>query len=581
MLKLIFKYLGNYKKNLILASLTCMIECMMEIACPYVMNYLLSYGLIMEDGKYSINYELVIILSTLMITFGLLAFLFGFIFAKNVAVFSKGVAFEIRKEEYLKLKEYSFSSLDKISTSSLLTRLTTDINILSDSISNSFRPLFRAPVALISTLVLAIIVSPYLSLTFVILIPIIALINVIILKMVKNKFVKIQQNVDVINKSTKESITSIKIIKSYVKEEYKNNQFEEINNSLKDISTSTIKKTSLLLPLQETSLFVCTIILLILGSELCLSDNYSNLIANISMFLIYVMQILATVQMLSNVALQVNKANASVTRINEMLNVNSEIIENKNSNLKITNGDIEFKNVYFSYNNDDNYVLENINLKINHGDFVGILGQTGSSKSTLIYLLLRYYDVTKGEILIDGINIKEYPLEEIRKNFIICFQSPFLFKGTILENITYGMDNFKMKDVIEASKITESYNFIMNNLDNKFLYQVNEGGLNLSGGQRQRIALTRAIILKPKVIILDDSFSALDRVTETKIKSNFKEYMQESSKIIISQKISTIKSSQHIIVLNKGKISNIGNHEFLKNNDEIYKDINLIQNEGL
>lgn len=581
MIKLIFKYVGKYKKNLILASLTCMIECMMEIACPYVMNYMLSYGLIKENGKYSINYELVIILSILMISFGLLAFLFGFIFAKNVSLFSKGVSYEIRKEEYLKLKEYSFSSLDKMSTSSLLTRLTTDINILSDSISNAFRPLFRAPAALITTLILAIIVSPYLSITFVVLIPILTLINVIILKAVKSKFIKIQQNVDTINKSTKESITSIKIIKSYVKEEYKKNQFDGINASLKDISTSTIKKTSLLLPLQETSLFICTIFLLILGSELSLNDSYSTLIANISMFLTYVMQILATVQMLSNVALQINKANASVSRINELLNVKSEIIENKNSNLKIKNGDIEFKNVYFSYNNDENYVLENINLKINHGDFIGILGQTGSSKSTLIYLLLRYYDVTKGEILIDGINIKEYPIDEIRKNFVICFQSPFLFKGTILENITYGMDKFKMKDVIEASKIAESYGFIMNNLDNKFLYQVNEGGLNLSGGQRQRIALTRAIILKPKVIILDDSFSALDRVTESKIKSNFKEYMKDSTKIIISQKISTIKTSEHIVVLNKGNISNIGNHDFLKEHDEIYKDINLIQNEGL
>lgn len=580
MFKLIFKYSKNYRKNFFLASLTCMIEAAMELGCPYIMNLILANGLILEDSTYKIKYDVVFGLSAIMIGFAILAFIFGFIFAKNCAIFSKGIAYEIRKNEYLKLKEYSFSNLDHVSTSSLLTRITTDINILADSTSNAFRPLFRAPVCLITILILAIIVSPYLSLTFVVIIPIIAIITCIILIIVKKKFIKIQKGFDEVNKNTKESIISIKVIKSYVKEKYKENEFDKINSSLRDDSKSAMSKTALMLPIQETAIFASVIALLFLGGQLSLSNEYASLVASISMFLTYVMQLLATVQMLANVVIQINRAEASVSRINEMLNVKSEIIDKKDSNLKIKEGNIEFKHVYFSYNNDDNYVLEDINLKINKGEFVGILGQTGSSKSTLINLLLRFYDVSKGEILIDGINIKEYSISELRKNFSISFQSPFLFKGTILENITYGLDNFTMDQVIEASKEAESYSFIQE-LDNKFDYIVSEGGTNLSGGQRQRIALTRALILNPKIIILDDSFSALDRITESKIKENFKKSNNKSTKIIISQKISSIKDSEKIIVLNKGKISNIGNHEFLNAHDEIYKDINMIQNEGL
>ncbi len=580
MFKLILKYSKNYKLNLILAALTCMIEASMELGCPYIMNLILSNGLILDDGKYSIKYDVVFGLSGLMICFAVLAFIFGFIFAKNCAKFSKGVAYEIRKNEYLKLKEYSFSNLDKLSTSSLLTRITTDINILADSTSNSFRPLFRAPVCLIVTLILAFIVSPYLSITFVVIIPIISIVTGVILFVVKKRFIKIQKGFDEINKNTKESILAIKTIKSYVKEDYKEKEFDKINTSLKNDSKAAMGKTALMLPIQETAIFTSVIVLLFLGGQLSLSSKYASIVANVSMFLTYVMQILATVQMLANVTIQINRAEASVARINEMLNVKSEIIDKKDSKLRIKEGNIEFKHVYFSYNNDDNYVLEDINLKINKGDFIGIIGQTGSSKSTLINLLLRFYDVTKGEILIDGINIKEYPIEELRRNFSISFQSPFLFKGTILENITYGLDSFDMNQVINASKIAESYSFIQE-LEGKFDYLVNEGGNNLSGGQKQRIALTRALILNPKIIILDDSFSALDRITESKIKENFKNSLKDSTKIIISQKISSIKDSEKIIVLDKGKISNIGNHKYLNENDEIYKDINMIQNEGL
>ena len=245
------------------------------------------------------------------------------------------------------------------------------------------------------------------------------------------------------------------------------------------------------------------------------------------------------------------------------------------------NGDIEFKNVSFSYFNDKNYVLNNVSLKIKSGSFVGIVGQTGSSKTTLINLLLRFYDVSEGNVLIGDHDVRDYPIHELRRNISVSFQNPFLFNDTVLNNIKWGNKKATMDKVINAAKIACAYDFITNDLENGFNTMIAEGGTNLSGGQRQRVCLARAILMHPKVLILDDSFSALDRITEAKVKENLKNTLPDVTKIVISQKISTIKDSDEIIVLEKGNISNIGNHKFLAKNDPIYKDINNIQNEGL
>ena len=582
MFSLIRRFTKSYTKNLIIASICIVIESLLEISCPYLMSLLLDKGLIsLENGSYDLNYDVVITLSIVMIVCSVMAFVFGFIFAINVAKFSKGLAYEIRKKAYLKIKELSFSNFDQISTSSLLTRLTTDVNIIGDTLSTCFRPLFRSPVMFIATLIIAISTSPELSIVFIIVPPILATIMFLIIRYVKPRYIKIQKSIDEINSISKESIISIKNIKSYVKEDFQEQKFNTLNENLKNLSFQTMSKNALMLPAYEATMFLTIVCLLFLGGYLSLNENYASIVVNISMFLTLVLQLMATVNMMASVSLQYNKSKASISRIEEFFNFKSEIINKKDSPYKIKDGIIEFKHVYFSYNNDENYVLKDINFKIDKNKFVGILGQTGSSKSTIIYLILRFYDCTKGEILIDGINIKDYPIDEIRKNFSISFQTPFLFSGTILENITWGLDSYSMEDVIKASKITCSYDFINNDLPNGFQSLVSEGGTNLSGGQRQRICLTRAIMLNPKLLILDDSFSALDKITEAKVKENIKKELINTTKIVISQKISAIKDSDEIIVLNSGTISSIGIHDDLKTHDPIYKDINSIQNEGL
>ncbi len=580
MFKLLFKFIKPYKKDFIVSVITIVIESLLEISCPYLMSMLLEYGIIQSGETYIIDNEIVILLSCLMVLFGILAFISGLFFAKYVARFSKGVGYEIRKEEYLKLKEYSFHNLDSVSASSLLTRLTSDVNIIADTVSNSFRPMFRAPVMLVATLTISAITSPILSCVFFITVPILAIIMVVIVKYVKPRFLKIQKIVDRMNRNTKESIVAIKTIKSYVKEDFEINKFKKINDDSRKSSNDAMGANGLMMPAQELVLYSTIVGILYLGGYLALKPDYANIVVNIAMFLTYVTQLLATVQMLTNVTLNLNRAEASVTRVEELFKVNSEIKE-KSSKLKVLNGDIEFKNVSFSYFNDKNYVLNNVSLKIKSGSFVGIVGQTGSSKTTLINLLLRFYDVSEGNVLIGDHDVRDYPIHELRRNISVSFQNPFLFNDTVLNNIKWGNKEATMDEVINAAKIACAYDFITNDLENGFNTMIAEGGTNLSGGQRQRVCLARAILMHPKVLILDDSFSALDRITEAKVKENLKNTLPDVTKIVISQKISTIKDSDEIIVLEKGNISNIGNHKFLAKNDPIYKDINNIQNEGL
>ena len=323
MFKLLFKFIKPYKKDFIVSVITIVIESLLEISCPYLMSMLLEYGIIQSGETYIIDNEIVILLSCLMVLFGILAFISGLFFAKYVARFSKGVGYEIRKEEYLKLKEYSFHNLDSVSASSLLTRLTSDVNIIADTVSNSFRPMFRAPVMLVATLTISAITSPILSCVFFITVPILAIIMVVIVKYVKPRFLKIQKIVDRMNRNTKESIVAIKTIKSYVKENFEINKFKKINDDSRKSSNDAMGANGLMMPAQELVLYSTIVGILYLGGYLALKPDYANIVVNIAMFLTYVTQLLATVQMLTNVTLNLNRAEASVTRFEELFKVNS------------------------------------------------------------------------------------------------------------------------------------------------------------------------------------------------------------------------------------------------------------------
>ncbi|MCI6788963.1 MAG: ABC transporter ATP-binding protein/permease [Mollicutes bacterium] len=583
MYKQIFHFLKPYKKETILAIVFLVLETILEITVPFLMNFILQNNLGINYGPDNIitnvNYPIVYSVGGAMIICAILAFIFGIVGSKFTAIAGRGLGFELRKNEFKKIQSFSFKNLDNYRVDSLITRLTSDITIIQDWFCQSFRASLRSPTLLIFSLVLAFIISPYLGIIFLIAIPLLAALLIILIKIARPKFSKMQSIVDNLNRVTQESIIAIKTIKSYVKEDYEVEKFQEVNSKLQITSSSAFSTISLNMPSIQLITYATIIALLSFGASF-FSKGLIQDVSEISTFLSYIMQLLSALLMLSNVFMLTNRANASLVRVIEVINTNNDIVDGK-SNKEIESGDIEFNNVYFKYNEKaTKYVLSDINYHIKSGSTIGIFGETGSGKTSFINLIERFYDVSEGELLIDNLNIKDYKISEIHDKIGICFQNPTLFSGSILDNLRWGNKDATMEEIIEACKITCCYDFIVNNLSNGFDTQMSQDGINVSGGQRQRICLARALLKKPKILILDDSFSALDYITETIIKENLRK-LKNITIIIISQKINSIKDADDIVVLKEGKILNHGNHNYLIQNNEIYSNTYRIQNEGV
>lgn len=579
MIKTFSKFLKPYRWQFALAILCIMLECGLEVVLPFLMNAMTKNG-IEENGLggYTMNLNYVLIIGSIMIGIAVLAFFLGVVGSKFSAIACRGLGYEIRKEEYQKLQKYSFSNVDSFRQSSLITRLTTDVQIISDTLCVSLRPALRAPLVMIFSLTFSLIISPLLSLIFVVSILVLGIMMFTIIKLVKPRFKLIQKLVDNINRVTQESIIAIKTIKAYVKKDYELIKFQAANQELKNTATKALSINALSMPAGQIANYSTMIAIIYFGGLMAMSVDAAIVVEDIQTFLTYVLQLLATVMMFSNVLMAINRASASLFRVKEVLETDSEIINKEDSSLKITSGSIEFKNVDFKYEStSDEFVLKDINFNIKSGEFVGIVGQTGSSKSTLVYLMERYYEASNGQILLSDNDIKEYSLKEVRDAISISFQSPTLFKGTVLENLKWGNKNATKDEIIEACKVADCYDFIENKLSDGFNTTISQGGTSVSGGQRQRLCIARALIKKPKILILDDSFSALDKITEARVKNNLKSTLPDMTKIVISQKISTIQDADKIIVLDNGKISNIGTHDELIKIDPIYRDIYNLQ----
>ena len=579
MIKSFSKFLKPYRWQFLIAIICISIECGLEVVLPFLMNVLIKNGVNeTSPNTYQMNLNYVLMLGLIMIVIAIFAFFVGVLGARFSAIAGRGLGYELRKEEYKKLESYSFKNLDNFRRSSLITRLTNDVQITSDTVCTCLRPTLRAPIMMIFSLVFALIISPLLSLVFLCALIILGVMIFSIVKYVKPKFKIIQKLVDNINRVTQESIVAIKTIKAYVKKDYELLKFKEANEELKTTSRKTLSVNALSMPAGQLANYGTIIAIIYFGGILYMQPGHAIFLEDIQTFLTYVMQLLATIMMLSNILMAVNRASASIFRVNEVLTTNSEITDIYDSDKVINKGSVEFKNVSFKYNlSSEEYVLKNLNFKIKEGEFVGIIGQTGSSKSTLVSLIERFYDVSEGEILLDDVNIKEYSLSQLRESIAISFQSPTLFKGTVTENLKWGNKNATKEQIEKACKIAECYSFINERLNGGFNTIISQGGTSVSGGQRQRLCIARALLKNPKILILDDSFSALDKITETKVKRNLKNELPKMTKIVISQKISTIQDADKIIVLDNGKISNIGTHEELLAKDHIYKDIYNLQ----
>ncbi len=584
----LLRFLKPYRKFFIIACITIIVECALEISIPFLMKELLDYGMnpvLNEQNQiisYTLNMDYILMIGGIMMAFALVSIFLGIITAKFTAIAGRGLGYELRKAEYKKIQEFSFSNMDEFRLNSLVTRITNDVQIVSDAFCQTLRAILRAPIQLAFSLVFAVLMSKDLSLVFAIVLPVLALLLVLIIIKAKPLFIRVQDALDNVNRTTQESLVAIKLVKANAKKDYEISKFTKVNKEVNDIGIKSFSVSAWNMAAMDLMTYACLIGVLYVGGKLSLADTTGKLINNITAYLSYVMQVLASLNMLSNVFMTFTRSQASAYRIKQVFSSENEIKDNKDSKEKITSGSISFKDVSFKYKETaKENVLSHISFDISDGDFVGILGQTGSSKTTLISLIERFYDASEGEILIDGKNIKDYSLKELRSNIAISFQNPRLFSGTIEDNLCWGNKEATKEQIEESCKIAGCYSFIVDKLPLGFQTELGQTGSNISGGQRQRICIARAILKNPKILILDDSFSALDRITEEEVKSNLKTRLPHMTKIIISQKVSTIENADKIIVLNDGKIHNIGTSEELKEIDDIYQSIYKIQTEGM
>lgn len=581
-----FTYLKPYKKDVILAISTILIECGLEISLPFLMNILLKNGmntdLSGDTATYTLNLSYTLMIGGVMIVFAILSFFLGMITAKSTARAGRGLGYELRKQQYKKIQEFTFSDLDDFRINSLITRMTNDVQIISDSFCQMLRPILRAPLQLVFATVFAIIMSKELSVVFAVAVPLLGVSLFTIVFFARPKFYQLQGALDNINRTTQETLVAEKLIRANSKMDYEEEKFRNVNDDSKKIGRKALGLTALNMGFMQLMTYSCIIAVLFIGGQTAiLNAQDADAVNNVATFLSYVNQMMASLNMLSNVFMIFTRSEASKKRVQEVFDTRSNIIDKKDSPLRIEKGEITFNHVYFKYkDSSEEYVIKDNTFQIKDGEFVGILGQTGSSKSTLIYLIERFYDVSEGEILIDGHNIKDYSIDEVRNNIAISFQNPTLFTGTIKDNLRWGKKDARDEEIIEACKIACCHDFIMNKLPNDYDTELGQTGSNVSGGQRQRLCIARALIRKPKILILDDSFSALDRITEGELKENLRKKLPNMTKIIISQKVSSIKDADKIIVLNEGKINSIGDNDTLLEKDEIYKDIYRIQMEG-
>lgn len=573
----LFKYLKDCKKDVFLGILFIFLESGLEIIVPFLSSILIDQGLITNQQEEIIAYnlEIIYIIAGVMVVCDILAFVSGIFFAKYVAKVGTSLAAKIREEQYKKVQSFSFNNFDKFRTNSIITRLTTDVATIQNVVTQGMRPFLRAPLMMVFSIVLSFVMSWQLALVFVVIMPILAVLLYLVLRKVRPMFSIIQKTYDKVNRIVQENIIGIKTIKSYVRKDYEIGKYEEINYELYSISKKGFQTIALNAPIMQIVIYFTIVMILYFGGTLHSVGGIK--VGALTSFLSYVLQLLNTLMMLSNVFMLISRSNASAERVLALLNEESDIIDNKTSNLIVKDGSIQFYNVSFKYSKNDFNVLNNLNFSVESGETVGIIGETGSSKSSLINLIERFYDVSEGSIKISGNNIKDYSLYNLRDSISLVPQNNVLFKGSIKDNLLWGKKDASIDDINEALKLSCSYDFVYNSLQDNINTDVGQGGDKLSGGQRQRICLARAIIKKPKILILDDVTSALDRITESNVIFNLKTKLKETTKIIISQKITSVMSADKIIVLDNGRISGVGSHKYLLENNNIYKEIYQLQ----
>ena len=574
MIKKLSKFIGQYKKDSILTPIFVIFEVIMEVIIPYLMAKIIDVGVQNGDLNYIFKIGAILVVSAfLSLTFGMLS-------GRFAAKASSGFAKNLRKGMFYNIQNYSFTNIDKFSTSSLVTRLTTDVTNVQMAFQMIIRILVRAPIMLIFALAMAFSINSKLALIFVCTMPILAVALFFIATKAHPYFEKVFKKYDVLNRVVGENLNAIRVVKAYNREEHEEKKFEEVNSKVYDLFKKAEKIVAFNGPAMQLTIYTCILLLSWIGAKMIVGGSMQA--GELSSIITYAWQILSSLMMLSFVFVMIIIAQSSAERIIEVLDEESTIKNKENPVMEVKDGSIKFENVSFQYDDakaEDELPLEDINIDIKSGETIGIIGATGSSKSTIVNLIPRLYDVTKGSIKVGGIDVRDYDIETLRNEVAVVLQKNVLFSGTIKENLKWGNKEASDEEIVRVCKLAQADGFIQEFPD-KYDTILDQGGTNVSGGQKQRICIARALLKKPKILILDDSTSAVDTKTDALIRKAFREEIPNTTKIIIAQRITSVEDADRIIVLDDGKINGIGTSEELLKTNEIYKEVYESQKKG-
>ncbi len=572
-MKQYMKYVKPYALYFLLAPVLMLVEVVGEVFMPKFLANIINIGIPEKNTAYIVAMGLAMAGMAIVMMLGGIG---GGYFSAKASV---SFAAALRKDAFAKVQEFSFANIDKFSTGSLVTRLTNDITQLQNIINMGLKMAFRAPGMLIGALIMAITMNPSLAAVIGVVIPVLVIALVLVMKKAFPKFNAMQKKLDRLNTSVQENLTNIRVVKSFVREEEEIEKFAEANEDLRAGSIDAFKTVIMTMPIMALAMNVTTLAVVWFAGRQIIVGRMA--VGDLTAFTTYIVQILISLMMTAMVILNSSRAMASAKRISEVLNTEVDLSDEGalRPDAVVTAGKVEFKDVCFKYYKDnENYVLENINFTANPGEIVGIIGGTGSGKTSMVQLIPRLYDCDAGEVLVDGVNVKDYSLKNLREGVGMVLQKNVLFSGTIMDNLKWGDENATVEEVQAAAESAQAHNFVSSFTDG-YDTELGQGGVNVSGGQKQRLCIARALLKKPKILILDDSTSAVDTATERKIREAFEGELKDTTKIIIAQRISSVKDADRILVIDDGQIVGEGTHASLFRDCEAYREICISQEE--
>lgn len=588
--------IGEYKPHAIFTSLLVALEVLFEIFIPLIMAQIVNVGMAENATEFTFTLQLgklnctlftmtnrvsfIVTCGAMMVVMALISLFFGTMSGKLAATASTGFAKNLRRKLFYKIENFSFANLDRFNTASLVTRLTTDVTNIQMAFQIVIRMLVRSPIMLVLATCMAISISPDLSLIFAVALPVLIIGLIVGVKIIFPRFEKMLHKYDAMNESTQENLIGIRAVKAFVREDNEIDKFKKVSSTVQKLQFSAEKIIVVAFPFMQIIVYACMLCVAWFGGNDIIVGKMQ--LGDFTAFLSYIMQILMSLMMVAMGFMNVVLSRASLDRIVEVLDekIDIEDGENASDELKVADGSIDFDHVDFSYSKSGEVLnLEDIDLHIKSGETIGIIGGTGSAKSTLVQLIPRLYDVLDGEVKVGGVNVKEYKLNELRDSVAMVLQKNVLFSGTIRENLAWGNKNATQEEIEHAAKAAQAHDFIMS-FPNGYDTELGQGGVNVSGGQKQRLCIARALLKKPKIMIMDDSTSAVDTATDAAIRAGLKNEFGDTTVLIIAQRISSVESADRIIVMNDGKIDAVGTHDELIATNQIYQDVYNSQKKG-